>query len=74
VQVVHSPVPVLIGGQGSARGSVGGFILETELLAIFAAAATSSGNSANALSSPARLDSSSIIALSIDPRISTDRS
>src|SRR5204862_615100 len=67
VQVVHSPVPARIGGQGSASGSVGGFILDTESLASLAAAATSSGNSFNALSSPAPLASSSIVALSMIP-------
>ena len=67
VQVAHRPVPAFIGGQGSARGSVGAFILATEPLACSAAAATSSGNSVSALSSPARRASSSIIALSMSP-------
>src|SRR3984893_14033154 len=65
VQIAHKPLPVRIGGPGSARGSVGAFILATELLACSAAAATSSGNSASALSSPARRASSSTIVLSM---------
>src|SRR5215472_15254885 len=65
VKVVHSPAPARIGGHGSARGSVGTFILETDLLACSAAAATSSGNSTSALSSPAHRANSSIIALSM---------
>jgi hypothetical protein len=48
VQVVHSPAPARIGGQGSARGSVGAFSPAIDLLACSAAAATSSGNSASA--------------------------
>ena len=52
-------------GHGSARGSIGAFIFATESLACLAAAATSSGNCANALSNPARRASSSTIVLSM---------
>src|SRR5271155_1410847 len=48
-------------GQGSARGSAGAFIRATEPSACLAAASTSSGNPTNALSSPARRASSSIV-------------
>jgi hypothetical protein len=60
-----SPVPTFIGSQGSARGSVGAFILAAALLAAVAAATISSAKSAKALSSPARRARSSISALSI---------
>src|SRR5215470_11324765 len=65
VQVVHSPVPTRIGSHGSARGSVGTFIFATASLACLAAAATSSGNCASALSSPARRASSSTVLFSM---------
>jgi hypothetical protein len=65
VEFAHSPLPTRIGGHGSARGSAGVFIRATDPLACSAAAATSSGNSASALSRPARRASSSMVALSI---------
>src|SRR5262249_61143072 len=64
---VHRPSPGLIGGHGSARGSAGALILPATLAACLAAAATSSGNSANALSGPARRASAPINSLSIAP-------
>jgi hypothetical protein len=65
MQVVHSPAPARIGGHGSARGSAGALNLSNDALACSAAAATSSRNSVNALSNPARRANSSIVALSI---------
>ena len=52
VQLAHSPVPARIGGQGSAAGSVGYSIAPWLPSACCAASATSSGNSASALSRP----------------------
>src|SRR5690242_1315504 len=65
VQVVHNPTPMRIGGHGSACGSLGAFIFATTSLACLAAAATSSGNCASALSNPARRANSSTIVLSM---------
>src|SRR4051812_21892275 len=62
---VHSPSPGRIGGHGSARGSAGALILSATLAACLAAASTSSGNSASALSRPARRASAAINSLSI---------
>ena len=64
VQIAHSPSPARIGGHGSARGSAGALIFWAEPAACVAAAATSSGCSASALSRPARRASSSIMFLS----------
>src|SRR6202040_244636 len=72
MQIAHSPVPAFIGGQGSARGSAGAFSFATQPLACAAAAATSSGNSCSALSSPACRASNSIVALSIIPASRVD--
>jgi hypothetical protein len=73
MQVGHRPFPGRIGGQGSARGSLGALIRATAPLACSAAAATSSGNSANALSRPARRTSSSSIGLSMVGRFLPDQ-
>src|SRR5215472_5438331 len=54
MQFLHDPLPTRIGGHGSALGSIGAFILAAAPLACSAALMTSSGNSARALSSPAR--------------------
>src|SRR5439155_6734471 len=62
---VHSPSPGFMAGHGSARGSDGALILAVTLAACLAAAATSSGNCAKALSRPARRASASINSLSI---------
>src|SRR5262249_43040932 len=63
--VPHRPSPARIGGHGSAAGSAGFLIFSITLSAWFAAAATSSGNSASALTRPARRASNSIVVLSM---------
>ena len=65
VRPFHNPAPMRIGGHGSACGSLGALIFATASLACLAAAATSSGNCASALSSPARRANSSTIVLSM---------
>src|SRR5262245_16242090 len=63
--VPHRPSPARIGGQGSMAGSVGCLIFSITASAWLAAAATSSGNSASALTRPARRASNSIVILSM---------